>query len=76
MTVVTVRQAKANLSQLLKKASDGEEIIIAQGSKHVARLVPIGEIRGKRQPGSLKGRLRVRPEFFEPLPPGELSPWE
>jgi len=57
MTVVTVHQAKTNLSRLLKKASNGEEIIIARGSKPVARLVPVGEVKGKRQPGSLKGQL-------------------
>jgi antitoxin (DNA-binding transcriptional repressor) of toxin-antitoxin stability system len=51
-------------------------VIIARGSKPVARLVPIGEIKGKRQPGSWKGKLRVGPEFFEPLPKAELSRWE
>jgi len=43
-------------------------MIIARGSKPVARLVPIGEIKGKRQPGSLKGKLHVGPEVFEPFP--------
>ena len=55
---------------------EGEEVIIARGSKPVAKLVPLGEIKGKRQPGSLKGKLRVGPEFFEPLPNSELSNWE
>ena len=59
MRVVTIHQAKTNLSRLIKKASEGEEVIIARGSKPVARLVPVGEIKGKRQPGSLKGKLRV-----------------
>jgi len=76
MTVVTVHQAKTNLSRLLKKVSDGEEVIIARGPKPVARLVAIGEVKGKRKPGSLKGQLRVGPEFFEPLSAGELARWE
>ena len=75
MSIVTVHQAKTNLSRLIEKASEGEEVIIARGSKPVARLVPI-EVKGKRQPGSLKGKLRVGPEFFEPLPKSELSRWE
>jgi prevent-host-death family protein len=75
VTVVTVHQAKTNLSRLIKKALQGEEIIIARGPKPVARIVPIGEVKGKRQPGSLKGKLRVGPEFFEPLPDSELSKW-
>ena len=76
MTVVTVHQAKTNLSRLIKKASQGEEVIIARGPKPVARLVPIGEVKGKRQPGSLKGKLRVGAKFFEPLPKSELARWE
>jgi prevent-host-death family protein len=76
MTIVTVHQAKTNLSRLLEKAAKGEEIIIARGSKPVARLVPVGQIKGKRRAGALKGQLRVGPEFFEPLPTEELSGWK
>ena len=75
MSIVTIHQAKTNLSRLIEKASEGEEVIIARGAKPVARLVPI-EVKGKRQPGSLKGKLRVGPEFFKPLPAGELKSWE
>jgi len=75
MGIVTIHQAKTNLSRLIERASEGEEVIIARGDKPVARLVAI-EVRGKRQPGSLKGKLRVGPEFFEPLPEGELAGWE
>ena len=73
MSTVTIHQAKTNLSRLIQKASEGEEVIIARGSKPVARLVPVGEVKGKRQPGSLKGKLRVGPEFFDPLPKSERS---
>ena len=74
--IVTIHEAKTNLSRLLHRTSNGEEVIISRGSKPVARLVPVGETKGKRQPGSLKGRLVVNPEFFEPLPEDELSAWE
>ena len=73
---MTIHQAKANLSRLIQKASSGEEVIISRGSKPVARLVPIGLTNGKRQPGSLKGKLFVRREFFEALPAHELSAWQ
>ena len=76
MSTVTIHQAKTNLSKLIQKVAAGEEVIIARGAKPVARLVPVGEVKGKRQPGSWKGRLRVGPEFFEPLPESELSHWE
>lgn len=62
-SVVTIHHAKTNLSRLIQKASRGEEVIIARGSKPVARLVPIGETKGQRRPGSLKGKLLVGPTF-------------
>jgi antitoxin (DNA-binding transcriptional repressor) of toxin-antitoxin stability system len=51
-------------------------VIIARGKQPVARLVAVGQVKGKRQPGSLKDTLRVGPEFFEPLPENELARWE
>jgi antitoxin (DNA-binding transcriptional repressor) of toxin-antitoxin stability system len=42
-------------------------VIVARGAKPVARLVAVGEVKGKRLPGSLKGTLRVGREFFEPM---------
>jgi prevent-host-death family protein len=75
-SVVTIHQAKTNLSRLLQKASKGEEVIIARGSTPVARLIAIGEVKGQRRPGSMKGKLSVGPEFFESLPSDELAGWE
>ena len=74
--IVNIQKAKKNLSRLIKKALASEEVIIARGSKHVARLVPIAEAKTKRQPGSMKGKLSIGPEFFEPLSDDELSYWE
>lgn len=76
MRSVTVHQAKTNLSKLIEQAREGEEVIISRGSTPVARLVPVGEVKGRRRPGALRGKLRVGPEFFEPLPADELSRWE
>lgn len=73
---VTIHDAKTNLSQLIRKVSEGEEVIIARGSQPVAKLVPINEETGQRVPGALKGKLVVGPEFFEPLPEEELATWE
>lgn len=74
--MVTIHEAKTNLSRLLQKAANGEEIIISRGNKPVARLVPIGGAKDRRQPGALKGKLVVGDEFFEPLPKEELARWE
>jgi prevent-host-death family protein len=76
MKNVTIHEAKTNLSRLIEQACEGEEIIISRGSEPVARLVALADAKGRRRPGSLKGKLHVGKEFFERLPAEELSEWE
>ena len=71
MSVVTIQQAKKNFSQLIKEVLAGETVIITRNGKPVARLEPIKEVNRKRKPGSMKGKFKVGPEFFEPLPSEE-----
>ena len=75
MKTVTVHKAKTNLSRLIEDVCKGEEVIIARGKKPVVRMIPINGTRGERKPGWLKGKFKVGPEFFEPLPPEELDLW-
>ncbi len=76
MRFIKVHQAKTNLSKLIERASNGEEVIIARGRVPVVRLVALGDTKGRRQPGALRGKLQVGPDFFKPLPAKELSRWE
>ena len=66
MRVFNVHDAKTNLSRLLERVAQGEEIIIAKSGRPVARLVRMAA--EPRKPGRLKGRIRVRADFDEPLP--------
>jgi len=75
MATVTIRKAKADLSRLIQRACRGEEIVICRGKKPVVRLVALRDAQGNRKPGAWKGKLKVGPEFFEPLPPEELDAW-
>jgi antitoxin (DNA-binding transcriptional repressor) of toxin-antitoxin stability system len=76
METITIHKAKTQLSKLIEKACQGEEIVIARGKTPVVKLVALGEPLGKRKPGALKGKIHIGPEFFEPLPPEELEGWE
>jgi prevent-host-death family protein len=76
MKTFTIHEAKTNLSKLIEQACQGEEVVIARGPEPVVRLVPIADVKGRRQPGALRGKLRVGPEFFEPLSDEELARWE
>jgi len=76
MTVVTIHNAKTNLSQLLARVEAGEEIIVARGKEPIARIVPFEQRPAKREFGAMRGIITVGPEFFEPLPAEELDGWE
>jgi antitoxin (DNA-binding transcriptional repressor) of toxin-antitoxin stability system len=71
---VTVHFAKTHLSRLLARVEAGETIVIARGDQPVAKLTPAGP-KAPRVPGLYKGKMRVGPEFFEPLPEDELELW-
>ena len=72
-TIVNVHQAKTQFSRLLKRAHEGEEIVLAKAGKPYARLVPLEAAR-PRVPGIVDGR--VDRAFFEPLPNSELDAWD
>ncbi len=55
-SIVNVHQAKTHLSKLLKRAHEGEEIILAKAGKPYARLVPLEEA-SPRVPGIANGRI-------------------
>lgn len=67
-----VAEAKAQLSQLLKAAVSGEDVVIARAGRALVRLVPVVPV-GKRRLGSLE--LEVPDELFDPLEEGELEGW-
>jgi prevent-host-death family protein len=66
MGVYNVHEAKTHLSRLLERVAEGEEIIIAKSGRPVAKLVRVAV--EPRRPGRLKGRIRVGPDFDDPLP--------
>jgi prevent-host-death family protein len=72
---VNTHDAKTHLSQLLAKVEAGETVVIARDGKPVAKLVPVTP-KGKRKFGSMRGKIDIGPEFFEPLPEDELAAWE
>jgi prevent-host-death family protein len=60
-----VAEAKAHFSTLVRKALQGEDVVIARDNKPLLRLVPVGV--PTRTPGSAKGRVRVADSFDAPL---------
>ena len=71
----TVHQAKTNLSRLIAEAQNGKEVVIARCKTPVAKLVAVGSSRKKRVPDKYKGRISMKPSFFDPMTPEELKDW-
>ena len=73
---VSVHEAKTQLSRLIERVAGGEEIIIAKSGKPIARLVPYAPKRAVRRPGAMRGKIRIRKNFDEPLPKELLTSFE
>jgi prevent-host-death family protein len=63
---VTVTEAKTQLSRLIERAGEGEEIVIRRGRKPVAKLVGYVPERKPRKPGGLRGQIWMSDDFDEP----------
>jgi prevent-host-death family protein len=68
MIQVTIHEAKTHLSQLIQKALNGEEIIIAKGNKPLVKLVVLPEMQQQRRLGGAAAVfLGMADDFDEPL---------
>ena len=64
---VNVLEAKTKLSELIRKAEQGEEVIIARAGVPAVVLKPC-DLPKKRQLGEFKGLVTISDDFDEPLP--------
>ena len=73
MTITrNVAEAKAQLSQLLNAALEGEDVVIARAGKALVRLVPVTP-PAQRVLGTMP--MDVPDELFDPLEGEELGAW-
>ncbi len=65
---VSVAEAKAKFSELIKRAEAGEEIVVTRHGKAVARVMP-PEPEQALLPriGALKGKIWIADDFDAPL---------
>jgi prevent-host-death family protein len=67
MTQVTLEEAGAQLGRLIEEASRGEEVIIVQDDRPVAKIIPLTQAK-PREPGSAKDLiLHIADDFNAPL---------
>ena len=63
MQVFNIHEAKTNLSKLIEKTLNGEEIIIAKAGKPVAKLSSYKKKLKPRKGGLLKGKIWISDDF-------------
>jgi prevent-host-death family protein len=76
MNQVNIHQAKTQFSRLVERVAAGEEIVIAKAGKPIARLVPYAPKGAIRRPGAMRGKIRIKKNFDEPLPKEILASFE
>ncbi len=77
MPTYTIHAAKTNLSKLIAQAEAGEEVVLARGKNPVVKIVPVTTApKPERKFGALKGKIKIGPEFFDPLPDEEMKHWK
>ena len=68
-TVYNLHEAKTQLSKLVDRFAEGEEIAIAKHGRPMARMLPVNTVTLPRKPGGWEESLIVQPDFDDPLPP-------
>jgi prevent-host-death family protein len=63
---VTVTEAKTQLSRLIERVANGEEIVIRRGQRPMAKLVAYAPEPRRRIPGDLAGKIWMSDDFDEP----------
>ncbi|WP_280467164.1 type II toxin-antitoxin system Phd/YefM family antitoxin [Nocardia cyriacigeorgica] len=58
-----IHEAKTNLSRIIERVEHGEEIVICRAGHPVAKVVPLKRRVNRRGRGSLRGTLRLAPDW-------------
>jgi prevent-host-death family protein len=72
MKYVNTHEAKTQLSKLIAAARDGEEVVICQSGKPVARLSAFKPTRKKPRLGTGKGKVILHPNWDSPEADAEI----
>jgi antitoxin (DNA-binding transcriptional repressor) of toxin-antitoxin stability system len=66
--VVNTHEAKSRLSELIRDAEAGLEVIVARNGHAVAKIIPWPPNRPARVPGAWAGRVEYHDDIVNPDP--------
>jgi prevent-host-death family protein len=65
---VNMHEAKSQLSKLIEKAMNGEEVVIAKAGKPMVKLTKVKTARRKPVLGHLEGKIvNPDPDWWKPM---------
>jgi antitoxin (DNA-binding transcriptional repressor) of toxin-antitoxin stability system len=68
MIRLNIHEVKTHLPKYLAKLEEGETILLCRRNKPIAEIRPVSARRNKPRPIGLdEGKIKLGPEFFEPL---------
>jgi antitoxin (DNA-binding transcriptional repressor) of toxin-antitoxin stability system len=71
-----VREFRGNMTGILRQARHGASFLITSHDEALAEIHPPSKpIQPRRQPGALRGKIRMAPDF-DSLPPDVLAAME
>jgi prevent-host-death family protein len=66
MREISITEAGSRLAELIREAKTGQEVVITENERPVARLVAL-RANAPRRAGSARGRVRLSDDFDAPL---------
>jgi len=66
-TSIDIRELPSRVADI-RGMSPADEIVVTDGDKPLARLVPLPPVSGQRVPGLHPGAMEMSPDFNDPLP--------
>jgi len=70
---VGIHEAKTHFSRLIPAALAGEDVVITNAGRPVARIVPITDQGSQRELGAFRGKVIIHGDLLEPLPPDAVE---
>ena len=74
MIEVNIHEAKTQLSRLIAKVEQGEEVVIARAGEPVAKLIRADRPKRRRKLGEYAGKIWIAEDFDAPLDPEAFKP--
>jgi len=74
MIEVNIHEAKTQLSRLIAKVEQGEEVVIARAGEPVVKLVRAERSKQDRKLGQYAGKILIADDFDSPLDPETFKP--